>query len=123
MATFGTSVQRYGGLAIDRSVFRTKVPDGQWVLWAAGLVNAGDTNVATVSLQYQDDSNNFTSLGTVTHNTATTTKKTIGPVDLFAAVTPDEDVVIVRLCAVKDSGADGTIECWNIWVEWRPPRQ
>lgn len=123
MPTFSTSKQRYGGVAIDRSVFREKHPDGQWVLWAAGLVNAGDTNVATVSLEYQDDSNAFTSIGTVTHNTATTTKKTIGPVDLFAAAVNTEDVVVVRLCAIKDTGSDGTVECWNIWIEWRPPRQ
>lgn len=125
MPTFGTSKRSFGGLAIDRSVFREKLPDETWVLWAAGLVNAGDTNVATVSLEYQKDDATYVSLGTVTHNTATTTKKTIGPIDLFAngsVPQKTEDVVMVRVRAVKDTGADGTLENWNLWLELRPRR-
>lgn len=125
MATFGTSTRTFGGLAIDRSVFREKLPDETWVLWAAGWVNAGDTNVATVSLAYQKDDASYVSLGTVTHNTATATKKTIGPIDLFAngsVPQKTETVVMVRLRAVKDTGADGEVENWTVWLELRPRR-
>lgn len=124
MPTFDTSGQTFGGLVVDRSVFRNLLPDSKWYLYGAGEVNAGDTNTATVSLRYVKDDTTTVNLGSTTHNTATATKKTIGPIDLFAAagVPNTENIVEVVLHAVKNTGANGTLGPWNLWLRLLPSR-
>lgn len=125
MSAFGTSGTAFGGGSIDRSVFRTLLPDWKWYVYAAGRVNAGDTNVATVFLQQLEDDGTVNTLGSVTHNTATTTKKAMGPFDLFATagVPNTEDIVTLRLFAQKDTGADGAVTDWTIWLRLLPARR
>lgn len=125
MPTFNTTGRLFDGIAIDRSVFQKRLPDARWLVYAAGFVNAGDTNVATVSLIYQKDDQTQVTLGSVTHNTATTVKKVMGPFDVFATVgvPSGEQVPMVRLKAIKASGADGLIENWDIWLRLLPARQ
>lgn len=125
MPTFNTTGRTFSGLAVDRSVFRQRLPDARWFVYAAGWVNAGDTNVATVSLVYEKDDGAQVTLGSVTHNTATKTKKVMGPFDVFATVgvPAGEQIPVVRLRASKASGADGTIESWVLWLRLLPARQ
>lgn len=126
MPTFDTTGQTFGGLVIDRSVFRELLPDWKWYLYAAGTVSAGDTNTATISLRYvKDDATTVTLGDTATHNTATSTKKELGPIDLFAeaGVPATENIVVVALHAVKDTGANGTLGPWTLWLRLLPRRQ
>lgn len=125
MPTFDTTGRTFSGLAVDRSVFQKRLPDARWLVYAAGWVNAGDANVATISLVYEKDDGSQVMLGSVTHNTGTKTKKVMGPFDVFATVgvPAGEQVPMVRLKAVKSSGADGTIENWTIYLRLLAARQ
>lgn len=126
MPTFDTSGQTFGGVAVDRSVFRELLPDHRWYLYAAGMVSAGDTNTATISLRYvKDDATTVTLGDTATHSTATLTKKELGPIDLFAeaGVPNTENIVVVALHAIKASGANGTLGPWTLWLRLLPRRQ
>lgn len=118
MPTFTTAGRLFDGITVDRSVFQKRLPDARWLVYAAGLVSAGDTNIATVSLYYQKDDTTLVLLGSVTHNTATPVKKVMGPFDVFATVgvPAGETVPMVRLHAIKNAGTDGTIEAWDLWL-------
>jgi hypothetical protein len=122
MATFGTSAKTYGGFAVDRAVFRRLLPDDRWLVYAAGLLSAGDANTATARLVYQKDNGTQIALGMATTTGSTEVKSRIGPVDLFgtAGVPAGEDVPVIRMQFQKDAGVDGTCLAWNIWLRFLP---
>lgn len=124
MASFGTSTKTFGGLTVDRRVFRTLLPDNRWLLYAAGLLDPGDSNTATVRLVYQKNDGTVVILETATKVGGGEGKVTLGPVDLYAVPgVPLEDVAVVRLQFQKDAGADGTCVAWNIWGRLSPPNR
>jgi hypothetical protein len=124
VATFGTSGTTFGGFAIDRAIFGRLLPDARWMVYAAGVVDPGDGNTATVSLVYQKDDGTLVTLGSVAQTGGGATKKRLGPLDVFATggVPAHEVVPIVRLRAQKNAGADGTVTAWSIWVRLQPRR-
>lgn len=126
MPTFTTSGKYFGGLAVDRSVFRRLLPDYRWYVYAAGLVNPGDANVATLSLRYQRDSTStFDTLGSETFTGAGLVKFEMGPYDVFgtAGVPAGETIPIIRFHAAKDAGADGEVAAVTGWVRYLPRQQ
>lgn len=124
MATFTTAGRILGGKSIDRATLRARLPHARWLLYAAGLVNAGDTNIATLTLRYVKNDGTTVPIGSVTHNANTLVKKAMGPFDLFAtAGVPGENIVTVELFGQKNAGADGTARDWTLWTRYLPSRQ
>lgn len=118
MPTFGTTKVSYGAFMQSREIFRPLEADRRWFVYAAGWVDPGDGNNATISLEYEKDDESFIVLGSVVASGAGRVKASIGPLDLFATagVPGTESIVSIRLRAVKASGVDGTMDGWNIWV-------
>jgi|SRR5215469_10722215 len=108
----------FGGIAVDRSVFRKLLPDARWLVYAAGLAAAGDANPLTVALSYRSDGGGVTTLGSTTTSVAALTKVSLGPFDVFATggVPAGETIPVIRLFASKGVGANGSIVAWNIWL-------
>ena len=125
MPTFPAAGKTYGGLALDRSVWRRKLPDRKWVVYAAGWVNPNDANTATIAIVYEKDDGSQVTLGTTTQAGAGKVKKTLGPFDLFGTggVPAGETVPIVRLKFSKNAGVDGTCEAWNLAFDLVPATQ
>lgn len=126
MPTFDTTGRLFGGVSVDRSVFRELLPDHKWYAYCAGLVNPGDANVATLSLVYVTDTTSTTyTLGSTTKTGSGLVKFHMGPFDVFgtASVPAGEDVPVIRLKAVKDAGVDGTVEAATIWLRYLPRAQ
>lgn len=125
MATFGTTAQTFGGVAIDRAYSRNILPNTRWLYSAAGLVDPGDANIATLSLVYEKDDGSFVTLGSITASGSGVRKRHMGPFDLFATggVPSNELIPVVRLRAIKDAGLDGTVESWTIMLRLLPSKQ
>lgn len=125
MPQFGTTARLFGGLAIDRAYFRTRLPDFQWRVRAAGLVNPGDANQATLALGYVSNAGTFFVLGSAAFSGAGVQKFTLGPFDVFNPAIGHplgEPVPIVRLRAVKNAGVNGDLAVANLWFEIVPAR-
>jgi hypothetical protein len=122
--TFGTSLTLFGGVAVDRDTFRRRLPDARWLAYAAGWVDPGDANTATISLRYEKDDGTTVLLGSVTQAGAGRVKKLIGPVDVFGTggVPAGEAVPMVRIAAQKAAGVNGTLENWTLWIRYLAPK-
>lgn len=122
---FSTTVVGLGGLTIDRVTFRELLPDYKWYVYAAGLVNPGDANVATLDLRYTKDDITTVVLGSTTATGAAWAKFSLGPFDVFgtATVPNTESIACVRFTAVKDAGATGSVQAVCIWTRFLPARQ
>jgi hypothetical protein len=107
-----------GGIAVDRSIFRRLLPDARWVVYAAGLVNPQDANIATVSLVYTTDAIANVTLGSVTATGAGFSKKSMGPFDVFGTggVPAGETIPVIRLVMSKNAGTDALFQTWTIWL-------
>lgn len=126
MPTFSSSGRVFGGLSVDRSVFRTLLPDAKWYVYAAGMVDPGDANVATLSLRYVENTTGTThTLGSTTATGAGLVKFTLGPLDVFGTggVPGGENVPVLQFHAVKDAGADGTVQAVTLWLRFLPAKQ
>lgn len=126
MPTFGTAGRTFGGLSVDRSVFRELLPDARWYVYAAGMVDPGDGNVATLSLIYVEDTTGTThTLGSTTKTGAGLVKFDMGPFDVFgtSGVPAGEDVPVIQFKAAKDAGVDGTVSAVTLWVRFLPATQ
>lgn len=123
MAAFGTAGRLFGGFAIDRDVFRTLLPDQRVYLYAAGLINPGDGNIATISLVYHKDDNTTVTLLSTTKTGATQQKWTLGPVSMFDAAGVREAIPVVYLKAQKNAGADGQLMVGCIYPRLIPSGQ
>jgi len=126
VAIFSTSGRLFGGVAVDRTVFRELLPDHRWYAYAAGLVDPGDANIATLSLVYVENTTSTThTLGSTTKTGAGQVKFTLGPFDVFgtAGVPAGEDVPVVRFKAIKDAGVDGAVEAVTLWLRYLPRAQ
>jgi hypothetical protein len=117
VATFDTTGAVFGGLAVDREVFRRRLPDYRWYVYAAGLVDPRDANTATLELVYHLDDNTLVSLGSITQAGAGMVKRELGPFDVFntPGVPAGETIPIVRLRATKTAGVPGEVVAWVIW--------
>lgn len=117
-------VNSFGGVAVDRSVFRRLLPDARWAIYAAGYLETNDGSNATVGLAYQTDAGALVSLGTVTVSTPGG-KFALGPFDLFGTggVPNTETVPIIRLTAQKAAGVNGEIMASCVWVRYLPSKQ
>lgn len=115
----------YGGLTIDRSVFRELLPDYKWYVYAAGLVDPGDANTATIGLDYTKDNMVSVSLGSTTKSGSGWVKFSMGPFDVFgtSGVPTTETVACVRLSAQKSGGTSGYLDAVCIWTRFLPARQ
>ena len=122
MPTFSTSLKLLGAYAVDRSIFRERLPDDRWWVYAAGWVDPKDANTATISLRYEKDDGTTILLGSVTQARAGRVKKSMGPFDVFgtASVPAGETIPIIRLGAQKSAGIDGELDGWTIWVRLLP---
>lgn len=124
MPLFTTAGTTYGGFAVERDVFRRRLPDDRWYVYAAGLIDPRDANVATAELVYHKDDNTLVSLVSDTATGAGTVKLALGPVDLFAAAIPaGEAIPVVRLRFTKNAGVDGECLVWTIWTRFLASRQ
>jgi len=114
-----------GGVSIDRSVFRKKLPDAMWHVYAAGVADPGDGNNLTIELVYQKDDGTFVTLGsTGAFSGAGIVKRALGPGDVFgtAGVPTNENIAVIRLQATKAAGVAATLWAWVVWVELLAPR-
>lgn len=123
--TFSTAGRILGGWSVDRSVFRQRLPDARWYVYAAGLVNPGDANTATLTLRYVKDDGTTVTLGTNASTGATLQKRVMGPFSLFGTggVPAGETVVVIELHGVKSAGVDGTARHWTCWTRYLPSAQ
>jgi hypothetical protein len=114
-----------GGLVVDRSIFRTVLPDARWFVYAAGLVNPGDGNTATVALQYVKDTGVLVMLGSATAVGAGWAKLSMGPFDVFgtAGVPAGETIPAIVMTAQKNAGVNGTLSAWTIWTRFLASKQ
>lgn len=124
-SSFGTTERLFAGFAVDRSVFRKTLPDARWLVYAAGWLNPGDGNTATVRLAYEKDDGTLATLATLAQVGGGRLKAKLGPADLFgsAGVPAGETIAMIRLGAVKNTGVNGTVENWTIWVRFLAPKQ
>lgn len=110
----------FGGVAVDREVFRTLQPDARWLVHAAGWAKGDATHTATIGLQYESDTpGTVVVLGTVViAASATYSKFRLGPFDVFGTggVPAGENVPIVTLTGVVAAGGAGTIRSAAIWL-------
>jgi hypothetical protein len=122
MAAFGTAGRRFGGYVIDRAVFRELLPEHRILVYAAGIVDPGDGNNATISLRYLTDAIAAVTLGTVVRSGAGPVKVAMGPFDLFATVgvPAGEQILAIDLHAIKNAGTNGVLWPWNIHIRRLP---
>jgi len=118
----------YGGLAVDRSIFRKLQQDARWFVYAAGWVKTDGAHAVTLGLQYEKDNAAVVVLGTlVAAATGAYTKRAFGPFDVFgtAGVPAGETIPIVTLTATVAAGGAGTafVRDWNLWVRLLPAKQ
>ena len=115
----------FGGVAVDRSVFREVLPDARWAVYAAGWVQPQDANVATLRLVYQKDDVSLVTLGDTTATGNSWQKIAIGPFDVFgtASVPAGETIPMVRLIVLKDAGTAALVQNWNVWVRFLAAKQ
>lgn len=124
MPTFTTTGKTFGGLSLDRTVFRKLLPDARWMVYAAGWVNPNDANTATISLVYEKDDGSQVTLGSTTQAGSGKVKKGLGPFDVFGtAGVPAEAIAVVRLMAQKTAGVDGTAEAWTMGYHFLPAQR
>lgn len=115
----------FGGLAVDRSVFRKRQQDVRWLVYAAGWALPGDANTMTLDLLYQKDDFTTVVLGSTTRTGAAFGKVAMGPFDVFgtAGVPAGETIPMIRLGARKNVGANGFLQNWNIWARLLAAKQ
>lgn len=117
--------QVFGGCAVDRTRFRTRLPDDRWIITAYGVVGPGDVNGVDLDLVYTTDAIATVSLGGATFTGGAPLKGSLGPFDLFATpgVPQGETIPIVALRATKKVGGNATLAQWCIWIEFLPSKQ
>lgn len=123
-ATPTLATNTFGGIAVDRSDFRRRLRDNRWIVSAAGWVDTGDGNGATLQLVYVRDNGTFVVLGTLVVPGGTVSKMTFGPFDVFATVgvPAGEQIPVVALTAQKASGANGVLFVWDVWLRLLPSK-
>lgn len=121
----GPGTTTFGGLSVDRSVFRQLLPDDRWLIYAAGWLDPGDANGAMISLAYQKDNAIFVPLGSSTFVGAGYLKRTLGPFDLFATagVPPGEQIPVVRFACQKLVGGNAFVNTWTVWARFLSSKQ
>jgi len=116
----------YGGLAVDRSVFRKLMPDARWLVYAAGWINPLDAAGGTVEIVYEKDNAAVVVLGTTAMpGAAGLVKMAVGPFDVFntATVPQTEIIPIITLKATKAGGVPGALRNWCMWFRFLAPKQ
>ena len=121
----GAAPMGFGACIMDRSVFRTVLPDFKWYVYAAGLADPGDGNNLHIALVYIKDDTTAVVLGTGTFSGAGMAKRSIGPFDVFATagVPPGETLPLIRVAVDKVSGTAATVDAWAIMLRLFPFRQ
>lgn len=118
----------YGGLAVDRSVFRMLQPDARWLVYGAGWVNPTDgANGVTITIQYETDApGTVVVLGTLAVPAGVAyVKRALGPFDIFntATVPQGETIPIITLKATKLTAGTGELRDWCLWFRFLAPKQ
>ena len=112
----------FGGVAVDRSVFRKLLKDDRWLIYAAGWVDLNDGNGGTIGLQYVTNAGALVSLGTIGVGGAAG-KFAMGPFEVFTGGVPFETIPLIVLTAQKTAGVAGELTCCVIWVRYLPSSQ
>jgi hypothetical protein len=132
--TLAAATAHYGGVAVDRDVFRRLLPDDRWLVYAAGEVEPPAAGTATLALVYDTGDHTggvatpgATVLGAIAAigPGGVNRKVLLGPFDVFTPLgtqAPTERIPIVRLRCVS-TAASTILQAWTIWLRLTPGKQ
>lgn len=124
---FAAGTVPYGGLIINRQIFRERLPDDNWIAYAAGWADPGDATGMQIDIVYQQDSSATVGLagGSVALMGVGVQKWSMGPAFVYppqGPITPKETIACLRLQVTKLVGGVCMIHPpWQIWVRCIPP--
>lgn len=114
------------GCSVDRSIFRERLKDSRWAVYAAGIVDTVDANAAVLGLVYVTDAGVIVPLGGIGILAGPGfAKAQMGPFDVFgtAGVPPNEVIPMLGMTAQKTAGGNGALLGWTLWIRFLPPTQ